>query len=104
MKARRPEQISALRTLIAAIDNAQAVDVPMEPAAEQTPIAGARHGVGSTEVARRELSGDEIRCIIHTQIDERAVEAARYDGLGEAAAARRLRAEAAVLQALLDEA
>jgi uncharacterized protein YqeY len=100
MKARQPDAVTALRTAIAAIDNAEAIvvvdDVGGPLASEH--IAGARAGVGSTEAHRRVLSLAEVRAILEAQISERIVEANRYDALAQHDAASRLRREAEVLQ------
>jgi hypothetical protein len=54
MKARDADALAALRTAIAAIDNAEAVEAPgMEPPVTSAHIAGARSGAGSTEAAQR---------------------------------------------------
>jgi uncharacterized protein len=70
LKARDAEAVAALRTTIAAIDNAEAVDT--------TTI-----GVGSTEVPRRDLSMDDARAILHNHIDDYVTEADRYESLGQ---------------------
>ena len=64
-------------------------------------IAGAHTGVGSTEAMRRQLDGSQLRDILRDQIVERTREADRYDALGQAEAAQRLRRQAAVLVAYL---
>lgn len=57
MKAREPDAVSALRTAIAAIDNAEAVPAPDDsPATTSGHIAGARAGIDAAEAARRNLS------------------------------------------------
>ncbi|TAK68314.1 MAG: hypothetical protein EPO13_12060 [Actinomycetota bacterium] len=102
MKARRPDAVTALRTAIAAIDNAAAVDPTVEtPGAAGDHVAGARTGVGSTEAARRRLGSDELHAILRDQITERLSEADRYDSLGRVEDAQRLRREADVLSAYL---
>lgn len=103
MKARDKDAVAALRTALAAIDDAQAVPLPpvAGPAASGEHVAGAAVGLGSTEVARRELTVDELRGVLRGQIGERVAEAVTYDGLGRADAADRLRREAAVLEAYL---
>lgn len=104
MKARDKDAVAALRTALAAIDNAEAVPpVPTVagPAATSESIAGAAVGLRSTEVARRELTPDDLQVVLRAQVDERHTEAATYDGLGRADAAERLRREAAVLETYL---
>jgi uncharacterized protein len=103
MKLRRPEAVAALRTAIAAIDNAEAVEAPdgiAEVASEH--VAGARTGVGSTEVQRRVLSLGEVRTLLRAQVEERRTEADRLDTCERPDPARRLRLEAEVLGRYLD--
>jgi uncharacterized protein YqeY len=102
MKARAAETVSALRTAIAAIDNAEAV--PPEGTRQATTsshFAGARAGVGATEAARRELTGADIRAILGDQIASFDREADGYETVGQADAARRLRNQARLLAAYL---
>jgi uncharacterized protein YqeY len=103
MKARQPEVVAVLRTALAAIDNAEAVDLP-EGGTESAsgPIAGARSGVGSTEAARRALSIDDVRALLETQVSERLAAAGQYEAHGQYEAADRLRREAGVLGTYLD--
>lgn len=102
MKARDRDALAALRTAIAAIDNAEAVPAP--DAARPTTsahIAGARSGLGSAEAARRELSASELRDILRGQVSEHISEADRYDTLGQPESAERLRRQAHALTAYL---
>lgn len=102
MKARRREAVSALRTALASVDNAEGVapvDAPVTPTSEH--IAGASAGVGSAEAARRVLSADDVRALLREQVAERRTEADRYDAVGHGGAAGRLRREADVLDAYL---
>lgn len=100
LKARDPDALAALRTAIASIDNAQAIPLPgTGPPASSARIAGAGSGAGSTEAARRQLGGGELRDILLGQIAEYTSEADRYDALGQADAAERLRRRARVLTA-----
>jgi uncharacterized protein YqeY len=103
MKARDRVAITVLRTTLAAIDNAEAVD----PSAGETPVTGSHHiagasaGVGSTDVTRRVLSDADIDAVIREQADERWQVAAEYEKLGQVQAADTLRREAAVLDKYL---
>ena len=104
MKAREPEAVAALRTAIAAIDNAEAVAIPAageRQAAASPHVAGARAGVGATEAARRKLNGGDIRAILDDQVAGYRHEADGYEALGQADAARRLRNQARLLAAYL---
>ncbi|RBY85407.1 hypothetical protein [Blastococcus sp. TF02A-26] len=104
MKARQPETVSALRTAIAAIDNAEAVEVPEgAPVAGSEHVAGARVGVGAAEAQRRTLSLDEVRALLAQQVDERVTEAERWEGHGRDDAAGRLRREADALREYLGD-
>jgi len=102
MKERDRDTASALRTALAAFDNAEAVTVPANgQVGAGAHVAGASSGVGSTEAERRAITGDQAREILGGLIAEQAGEADRYDTLGQAAAAQRLRAQADVLRRYL---
>ena len=104
MKAREPDAVSALRTAIAAIDNAEAVPAPDEsPATTSGHIAGAHAGIGAAEAARRNLSPSEQQAILRDQVSAYNAEADRYTALGQQDAAARLRAQAGLLSAYLHE-
>ena len=102
LKAGDAEALTALRTAIAAIDNAEAIATTdtQRPVASAD-IAGASSGVGSTEAVRRSLNGGQLRDIVREQIAEYAREADRYDALGRPDAADRLRYRAGILAAHL---
>lgn len=99
IKARDRTAIAALRSALAAIDNAGAV--PQEPSSGTVPgtehVAGSAIGVGTSEVAPRHLGDAELRSIVEQEVYERLAAAAQYDQLGNGDAAARLRAEAEVL-------
>jgi hypothetical protein len=102
MKARDTEALAALRTAIAAIDNAEAIaTTDTRLPVTSADIAGASSGVGSTEAVRQSLSSGQLRDIVREQITEYTHEADRYDALGEPDAARRLRHRARILAAHL---
>ena len=88
LKTRRAEAVAALRTTIAVIDNAEAVD--------PTTV-----GVGSTEVPRRDLSIADVRAVVADHIDDYVTEADRYQSLGRHDAAQRLRRQADTLRTYL---
>ncbi|GAA5056819.1 GatB/YqeY domain-containing protein [Nocardia callitridis] len=98
MKSRDRQAISALRSALGAIDNAEAVDGTEHRAGA---VEDSSVGVGSTEVRRRDLSESDIEQIVRTAIAERRTVADEYDGLGQAEHAAALRAEAETLSALL---
>jgi uncharacterized protein YqeY len=108
-KDRDSMRVSALRSALSAIDNAEAV--PTAPAGAAAPvsasgsaaIAGGVAGLGATEVDRRELSDEQIRGLLRAEIDERLAAAQQVGDGGHAERAAVLRAEAAVLAGLLGD-
>jgi uncharacterized protein YqeY len=90
-KARDEHAITALRTLLAAISNAEAPPAPPTSSLDP-PITG------SAEVDRLVLTDHDHRRILDEQIALRAVAAAEYDAIGQADAAAAVRAERAVLE------
>ena len=104
LKARDTEALAALRTAVAAIDNAEAIaTTDTHRPVTSADIAGASSGVGSTEAVRQSLSGAQLRDIVREQITEYAREADRYVVLGQPDAAHRLRHRARILAAYLPE-
>ncbi len=103
MKARDKDAVAALRTGLAAVDNAEAVAAPQPsgPPATSEHVAGTTAGLGTAEVARRVLSLDDVHALVAAQVAERAAEADRYESLGRPDDAARLRREAEVLRAYL---
>ncbi|MFJ8141348.1 hypothetical protein [Streptomyces sp. NPDC096013] len=101
MRAGDKAAVSALRTALAALDNAEAVSVaeiePRGPALEQSPL-----GAGATEVARRELTEHRVVEMVRAEAAERLDAAAQLTAPAHADRAARLRAEADVLLRLLD--
>lgn len=70
MKAKEALDVSALRSLLARISNAEAVPAAQTTIETTSRIAGAGSGVGSTEAPRKQLSITEIREIIQDEIQE----------------------------------
>jgi len=102
MRGRDTLAVSALRSGLSAIDNAEAV--PTEPTsmgADDSPIAGAAVGVGATEAARRELTLDDVHALLRGEVDERREAAVEIEGAGHLDRAAGLRREADVLEAVL---
>ena len=96
--------MAALRTLIAAIDNAEAVEEAASPTPIPTPsptssehVAGAVRGLGVTDAERRQLSERDLQRIIENELWERDAQAERLTLLGRADKASRLRVEADVI-------
>ena len=86
---------AALRSAVSAIDNAEAVEGPSR--------YHPRLGVGAGDVARRDLTEEEIVAVLRAEIAERVAAGEEYLRLGRPGDARRLESEAAVLRALLEE-
>ena len=93
MRAGDKPTLALLRTVLAAISNAEAVGHAEGGHHGGGPIANAAVGVGSTERPRRELSESDVRAVITAEREERLQAA---DALADAAAVR-LRTDAEVL-------
>ncbi len=93
--------VSALRSALSAIGNAEAASPPPGAAGTSSAhIAGAAAGLGAAEASRRSLTAAEIDQIIQAEIGERVRAAADYDRGGQPGPAQRLCAEADVLRRL----
>jgi uncharacterized protein len=97
-KERDAIRVSALRSALSAIDNAETPDGPVPSAGA---LAESAVGPGAAEVARRVLSDAEIRALLTAEIDERQAAAAQLTANGADERAGTVRAEAAVLSDLL---
>lgn len=106
LKTRDRVTASALRSALAAIENAEAL--PADHTAVRTVanehIAGSVVGHGAAEVERRDLSDLEVRAIVETEVQERSAAATEYERIGRNDMAQRLRAEADVLSRYLSPA
>jgi len=98
MKARDPIAVAALRSAVAAIDNAEAVDAPRPDPGQPALI-----GLGAAEVERRRLTVAQMEDIVRAEAADRQVAASDYDRAGRPDQAERLRAEAGVLARVIDE-
>ncbi|MDT5038055.1 MAG: uncharacterized protein QOE03_3240 [Micromonosporaceae bacterium] len=102
MKARDRVAVSALRSALAAMDNAEAVDRTAaidEPLGiEQIPV-----GVGAAEVERRVLTPAQLEHIVRAEVTDREAAAREYDLAGRPERAERLRGEVGVLSAYLPD-
>jgi hypothetical protein len=96
MKARDRATVSALRSTLAAIDNAEAVvvddGVRRSLAIEQSPV-----GAGAAEAERRVLTEADVERIVQAEVAEREAAATEYERVGHADRAAQLRAEARAL-------
>ena len=90
MLAKNMAEASVLRTLLAALDNAEAI-----PAAQEHQRYVVRpFGDPATEVPRRRLTSDEVEIVLATERAERLRVAERLAQSGREAEAARLRTEA----------
>ena len=99
LAARDAVATSALRTALAAVENAAAADPALapRPATGGAPFAASVRGLGAAEVPRRDLTDAEVAEILRAEVAERLAAAADYDRIGHPERAGRLRDEAAVL-------
>ena len=102
-KDRDATRVSALRSALSAIDNAQTPDDAGVDAPLSATIAGGVVGLGTAEVARRELSDAQLRYLLQGEIDERLTVARDFTAVGHTERAATLRTEAAVLTGLLGD-
>jgi hypothetical protein len=101
-KERDAEAVAALRTALAAVDNAEAVAPPTPGPLTGGVIAGAAAGVGATEAPRVELTEGQVAAVVAAEVAERRAAAAEYRAAGHADRADRLTAEADALDLHLD--
>jgi uncharacterized protein len=103
MKERDRAAATTLRSALAALDNAEAVDPALAglAAVEHERIAGTVGGLGAGEVPRATLDEEGARAVVRAEVDERRAAADDYDRVGEAERAQALRAEAELLATLL---
>jgi uncharacterized protein len=104
LKARDKVAVPALRSALAAIDNAGAVPPGPAPAAGTggQHVAGAAAGLGAGEGERRRLSEGDVDEIVRAEIAERQAAARDYEQRGHADRADRLRREACVLMSAIE--
>jgi uncharacterized protein YqeY len=102
----RDHAVGALRSAIAALDNAEAIEVREEresrPPSTSLHVAGARSGLGAGEAHRRVLTAQEQRAVLENEIASRRATADDLDRGGRHEIATRLRTEAEILATVLD--
>lgn len=103
LKARDRATVAALRSALAAIDNAEAVPVDQGKTrvAEGEHIAGAAIGAGSADVDRHQLTDSDVRAIVEKEASERSVAAHEHEQLGRHDIAAHLRTEVDILSRYL---
>jgi uncharacterized protein YqeY len=104
LRVRDTIAVSALRSALAAIDNAAAIPVrPAGTAGASSPhFAGSAAGLGAAEAMRRPLREGEAEQIVRAEVAERQAAAGDYERAGHADRADRLRCEARVLTSALE--
>ena len=103
LKAREAGAVSALRSAMSAIGNAEAVDPSARPAGTGSAhFAGTVAGVGAGEARRRLLTEADADAIVRQEAAEREAAASEYERGGRAAEAARLREGARALIAALE--
>jgi hypothetical protein len=103
MRARDRAAVSAIRSALAAVANAEAV--PVEPRGNPPtagPVAKSAVGLGAAEVARLELSEDDVRSILHAEVTAHLQAAEHLRSVGQAARVVELQAQVAALRPFLD--
>lgn len=102
MKSRDTVAVSALRSALAAIANAEAVPAPAPaPVTGGRHVAGAAEGVGATETQRRQLDAAETALLVRDEITQRQAAAAHYRATGHSDRSERLMREASALEEAL---
>lgn len=102
-KSRDTTRVTAVRSALSAIDNAETPQADHTDTRIGGAIAGAVSGVGATEAARRALSDAEIRGLIQAEVDERLTAADEYIANGRHERASDLQSQAAVLARVLSQ-
>lgn len=105
MKARDVVAVSALRSALGAIENAEAVDAAHAsvPGVGHSDIVGSMCGLWVSEVERRSLTHAQVEQIVRAEVAERRSAAHHYERLGHREHAERLRGEANVLARYLSD-
>lgn len=93
IRARDVVRVKALRAALAALSNAEAVDVASVPCGS---------GASATELTRRYLSDTDIRFVVIDEIGELRRSADEFRVLGQPVVADGLDAQAAILETYLD--
>lgn len=100
LKARDRVSVAALRSALAAIENAEALPADQLPASAANEPWSA-NGVGAAEAQPRHLTEADLREIVEREVRERSVAADEYEQIGRHDRAESLRSEAAVLSRYL---
>ncbi len=94
MRARNAIETEVIRSLLAALDNAEALPLDQERRASLQ----ARFGDGSAEAGRHSLSSEDVAAVIDAEIRHRADSAADLERLGQGDRAEILRRQAQIAE------
>lgn len=92
LKGRRHDELSVLRTLLAALDNAEAPEVPSRLGMMER---------GPSEIERARLSHDDVARVLEAEANARETAARQLEEAGQTARAAALLAEAALARRYL---
>ena len=103
MRRRDTAIVTALRNALSSVANAEAVhpDESPDPTLVSRYVVGATAGLGATEVARAELTEEQVHAIVEHERAELLAHAGRLSGLGRRDEADAARRAAAALAAVL---
>ena len=96
LRARDRTAMSALRSALAAIDNAEAVPITAQASAIE--LAGK---LGSAEVPRNVLSESDIRMIVQCEVADRRAAAQQYTAAGRLDLSEKMARESDILDRFL---
>lgn len=103
MKARAMPEAAVIRTIIAAIDNAEApISAAEGPSPQGSMVAGHSFNSGTAEVARLELSAAQLRAILMAEAAQRDGLAQQMTELGQPDRATASAAEARIVRRYID--
>jgi uncharacterized protein YqeY len=101
MRARDRDAVSALRSALAAVANAEAVPIDTVPGAGAAESAAV--GVGAADAPRRELGEDDVRSVLAAEVAEHDRAARHLAEVGRPDEGRRVAAQSEVLRRILTE-
>lgn len=104
MRVRDRQTMGAIRSVLAALENAEAVPVEERGTAEATSdqVAGTAAGLGAGEAHRRVLSPDEERALIEREIAELRASSAELAAVGHPERSAELLRAAEIVEGALE--
>ena len=99
LKERDSVAVAALRSVLAAIDNAEAVDAGQAPPSgvSHARVAATVSGLGAGDLVRRSLTDAELEAVVRGEATERGIAAEEYERAGQRERAEQLRREARLI-------